>query len=203
MDWDLTDAISDAYVFMDNGTENVQVSDANGWANFTGVSGLVSVKVKYCGFWVNGTFSLTVSEETTLDVLCNLFDVTVKVVEAQQSAYLVGANVTVFNATSSQENRIATAITGSDGMVTLDNLPNNTLTFTLYGGSSYTVVIGNETQQISSDDLSLTVTANQNGTSADGNFSLIVFVAFVLPFKEKVHNKLKLKFREKRGDFGD
>lgn len=185
MDWDLTDAISNAYVFMNNGTEYVKISDENGWANYTGVSEDVTVKVRYYGFWVNGTFSLTVSGDTTLDVRCNLYDVTVKVVETQQSTHLVGANVTVFNATSSQENRIATGITGGDGTVMLSNLPNNTLTFTQYGGSSYTVVIGNETQQISGDDLSLTLTANQNSVSANGDFSLIVFVGVVLPLRKK------------------
>lgn len=175
MDWDLTDALPNAQVFMDNGTEYVKVSDGNGWANYTGVSGTVKVKVKYYGFWVNGTFSITVSEDTTINVKCKLYDVTVKVVETQQSAYLVGANVTVFNFTSSPSNKIATGITGNNGLLRFSNLPNSTLTFTQYAGVSYAIVIGNETRQVSSEDLTLTLTANQNSITVTTDYSLITF----------------------------
>ncbi|MEM2953162.1 MAG: hypothetical protein QXM52_04115 [Candidatus Bathyarchaeia archaeon] len=174
MDWDLSDAVSNAHVFMNNGTDHVKVSDENGWANYTGVSGAITVKVQYYGFWVNGTFSITVSGDTTIDVKCNLYDVTVKVVETQQSAYLLGANVTVFNSTSNQANRMATGITGNGGIVRFSNLPNNTLTFTQYAGSSYAIIIGNETKQVSSEDLNLTLTANQNSIKVNTEYSLMV-----------------------------
>lgn len=174
MDWDLTDVILNARVFMDNGTEYVKVSDVNGWANFTGVSGAVTVKVQYYGFWVNGTFSITVSGDTTIPVRCNLYDVTVKVVETQRSAYLVGANVTVFNSTSTPANKMATGIAGSNGLLNFSNLPNGTLTFTQYAGTSYTLVIGNETRQVSNEDLTLTLIANRNGITINTGYYLMV-----------------------------
>ncbi|MGB9854298.1 MAG: hypothetical protein ACPLRY_05795, partial [Candidatus Bathyarchaeales archaeon] len=148
--------------------------DVNGWANFTGVSGPVTVKVKYYGFWVNGTFSIEVSADTTIEVKCKLYDASVKVVETQHSAYLVGANVTVFNSTSTPSNKIATGITGNNGIARLNNLPNGTLTFTQYAGVSYTLVIGNETRQVSSEDLTLTLTANKNSITVNTQHSLMV-----------------------------
>ncbi len=174
MDWDLTDAVPNVQVFMNNGTEHVKFSDVDGWANFTGVSGAVTVKVQYYGFWVNGTFSITVSGDTTIPVRCNLYDVTVKVVETQRSAYLVGANVTVFNSTSTPANKMATGIAGSNGLLNFSNLPNGTLTFTQYAGASYTLVIGNETRQVSNEDLTLTLIANRNGITINTGYYLMV-----------------------------
>lgn len=173
MDWDLADAVSNAQVFINNGTDYVKVSDENGWANYTGLSGLVTVKVKYYGFWVNGTFSLTVSQDTVINVRCNLYDVTVKVVEAMRSAYLVGANVTVFNATSSPANKIESGVTGNSGTVMFKNLPNATLTFTQYSGFFYSIIIGNETRLVSSDNSKLTLVSNQNSLTVNTNSLLI------------------------------
>jgi len=137
MDYSMTDAISDAQVTINNGTDHVQASNGNGWANYTGVGGAVTVKVQYFGFWVNGTFSVIMDSDKTIDVQCKLYDVTVLVQEGVQNAYLVSANVTVFNSTSVEGNEITSGTTGNNGQVQLLNLPNNTLTFTQYGGASY------------------------------------------------------------------
>ncbi len=174
-DWDLTDAIPNAYFTMNNGTDYVQVSDNNGWANYTGVSGTVTVKVQYFGFWVNGTFSVTMDSDETIDVQCKLYDVTVLVQEGAQNAYLTSANVTVYNSTSVQGNKITSGITGNNGQVQLLNLPNNTLTFTQYGSASYSLVIGNTTQLVSSENQTIILTANQNSISANNNYSIIAF----------------------------
>jgi hypothetical protein len=155
-DWDITDAIQNAIVTMNNGTGYNIISDANGWANYTGVSGSVTVTVTYYGFVVNGT-SLSISIDTTLNLKCNLYDVTVKTVEALHLAALVNANVTVFNATS---NSIRTGITNSTGYVRLLNLPNNTLTFTMYDGVGS--VIANVSRAVSSDEQSEIITMTQN-----------------------------------------
>jgi len=198
MDWDLTDAIANAYVTMNNETDYVQVSDSNGWANYTGVNGIVTIKVQYYGFWVNGTFSVTVSADTTIDVQCNLYDISVKTVEAQQSAYLVSANVTVFNATSDAPNKIATGTTGSNGIVELANLPNNTLTFTQYGGSSYTLIIGNITQPVSNENQTLTITADKNNVGTNNSYFIIAFAGTTIPLKGGfVTRRLKKKRRNK------
>jgi hypothetical protein len=49
-----------------------------GWANFTGV-GDTSVKVEYQDVWVNGTFTVAMDSDKTIDVICNVYSLTVKV----------------------------------------------------------------------------------------------------------------------------
>jgi len=181
-DWDLTDNIQGAIVYKDSDTKT---SDSNGWANWTLVSGIVQIKVKYYGFWVNGTFSVTMDSDKTIDVKCKLYDVTVKVQETQHNAYLVSANVTVFNASSTSGNKIKSGITGSTGQVSFTNLPNNTLVFTQYGGSSYTIVIGNTTQTVSSEDQSITLTSNQNYVSTSSPYSIIALLGLIIPLKKR------------------
>jgi hypothetical protein len=198
MDYDLTDAISGAYVYKDS---DVKVSDSNGWANWTLVSGTVSIKVKYFGFWVNGTFSVTMDSDKTIYVKCNLFDVTVNVRETVRSAKLANVNVIVFNGTSSSSNKIKSGISDNNGQVVLTNLPNNTLTFTLYGGSSYSLVIGNTTQLINSDGYSFTVNANQNYVNVSAYNSLVVYIVgscvFVNPLNESLLSRLSKRIKKK------
>jgi hypothetical protein len=181
-DWDLTDNIQGAIVYKDSDTKT---SDSNGWANWTNAYGTVQIKVKYFGFWVNGTFSVTMDSDKTIDVKCKLYDVTVKVQEAQHNAYLVSANVTVFNASSTKANKIKSGITGSTGQVSFTNLPNNTLVFTQYGGSSYSIVIGNATQAVSSENQSVTLTSNQNYVSTSNPYSIIALLGLIIPLKKR------------------
>jgi hypothetical protein len=177
-DWDLTDNIQGAYVYKES---DVKVSDANGWANWTLQTGTVQVKVQYFGFWVNGTFSVTMDSDKTIDVQCKLYDVTVLVQESVQNAYLASANVTVYNSTSGQGNKITSGVTGNNGQVELLNLPNNTLTFTQYGGASYSLVIGNTTQLVSSENQTITLTANQNNVNTNNSYSIIAFAGIRFP----------------------
>jgi len=182
-DYDLRDVISGAIVSMNNGTEYNSTSDINGWANYTGVSGSVNVRVLYFGFWVNGTFSVGMDSDKTIDVQCKLYDVTVLVQEGVQNAYLASANVTVYNSTSVQGNKITSGVTGNNGQVQLLNLPNNTLTFTQYGGASYSLVIGNTTRLVSSENQTITLTADQNNVNTNNSYSIIAFMNFsVIPY---------------------
>lgn len=198
MDWDLTDAISEAYVYMNS---EVKVSDSNGWANWSLVTGTVQVKVRYYGFWVNGTFLITMDSDKTIYVRCNLYDVVVDVRESIHNAKLIGVNVTVFNSTSIEENKIKSGITDFNGQVLLTNLPNNTLTFTQYGGSEYTIVIGNATQLISSEDYSFTVICNQNYVSTTSNYAILVYMgSFVVshPLNKNLDKKLSKRIKTNR-----
>ena len=195
MDYDLTDAISDALVYKDS---DVKTSDSNGWANWTLVSGTVQIKVRYHGFWVNGTFSVTMDSDKTINVQCKLYDVTVLVQEGVQNASLASANVTVYNSTSVQGNKITSGLTGNNGQVQLLNLPNNTLTFTQYGGASYSLVIGNTTQLVSSENQTITLTADQNNINTNNNYSIIAFAGMTIPFKSSfVTNRLKKKMQKR------
>lgn len=197
MDYDLIDAISGALVYKDS---DVKTSDANGWANWTLVSGTVQIKVQYYGFWVNGTFSLSMNSDKTIYVRCKLYDVTVLVQEGVQNAYLAGANVTVYNSTSVQGNKITSGVTGNNGQVQLLNLPNNTLTFTQYGGASYSLVIGNITQLVSSENQTITLTADQNNVNTNNNYSIIAFVGMTIPFKSSFVTKRPKKKMQKRSE---
>jgi len=195
MDYDLTDAISGAYVYKDN---DVLVSDSNGWANWTLVSGTVNINISYYGFWVNGTFSVTMDSDKTINVQCNLFDVVVNVRETVRSAKLANVNVTVFNASSTEGNKIKSGISDSNGQIILTNLPNNTLTFTLYGVSSYSLVIGNTTQLINSEGYTFTANANQNYVSTTSYSYLIVYVVgsiFVNPLNEGFKSRLSKRIK--------
>jgi hypothetical protein len=196
-DWDLSDNIQGAYVYKDS---DVQISDVNGWANWTLVSGTVQIKVRYFGFWVNGTFSVTMDSDKTIDVRCKLYDVTVLVQEGVQNAYLAGANVTVYNSTSVQGNKITSGVTGNNGQVQLLNLPNNTLTFTQYGGASYSLVIGNTTRLVSSENQTITLTADQNNINTNNSYSIIAFVGMAIPFKSSFVTKRLKKKMQKRSE---
>ena len=196
MDLDLTDPIQGAYVYKDS---DVKISDVNGWANWTLVSEVVTVQVKYFGFLVNET-SINVNSDKTIDVRCNLFDVTVNVKENVRNAKLSNVNVTVYNGTSVGGNKIKSGISNNNGQVTLTNLPNNTLTFTEYGGSIYTLVIGNATQLIGSDDYAFTIVCNQNYVGTTSNYSILVWVGgIMIPLEGSfVTKRLKRKMYKKR-----
>ena len=169
-DWDLVDSISGAYVCKDL---DVKVSDANGWANWTGVSGTVFIKVKWYGAWVNGTFSIVVDSDKTIDVQCNIFDIVVTTIEGLQNAVLQYVNVTVYNGTSVPGNRIRTGITNSSGMVYLANVPNSTLTFTCYDEASPQHVIANVTRTIVTENQAETIICDQNYITATYSWSII------------------------------
>jgi hypothetical protein len=196
-DWDLTDNIQGAHVYKDS---DVQISDENGWANWTLVSGTVQIKVNYYGFWVNGTFSVTMDSDKTIYVQCKLYDVTVLVQESVQNAYLAGANVTVYNSTSVQGNKITSGVTGNNGQVQLLNLPNNTLTFTQYGGASYSLVIGNTTRLVSSENQTIPLTADKNNVNTNNNYSIIAFVGMAIPLKGSFITKRLKKKMQKRSE---
>jgi len=197
MDWDLVDNIQGACVYKNS---DVLVSDINGWANWTLQTGTVQIKVSYYGFWVNGTFSVTMDSDKTINVQCKLYDVTVLVQESVQNAYLAGANVAVYNSTSVQGNKITSGVTGNNGQVQLLNLPNNNLTFTQYGGASYSLVIGNTTQLVSSENQTITLTADQNNVNTNNNYSIIAFAGMTIPFKSSFVTKRLKKKMQKRSE---
>jgi len=170
MDFDNATAIQGAYVYKDSA---VKASDVNGWANWTLVSGTVAIKVKYYGAWVYGILSLTVNSDTTRYLKCNIFDIQVTTIENLQSAWLQYANVTVYNGTSTPSNKITTGITGANGVVSLLNVPNSTLTFTVYDGATPKHVIANVTRTITTENQAETITCTQNAVSTTLNAAIV------------------------------
>jgi len=167
MDWDLTDSIQGAYVYVDS---DVKISDANGWANWTGISGSVYIKVKWYGVWVNGTFLVVVNSDKTIDIQCNIFDITVTTIEGEQGALLQYVNVTVYNTTNSM---IQTGTTDSDGKAYLTNVPNSTLTFTCYEGASSQQIIANVTRTITTENQAETIICDQNYVTVSQEWNIL------------------------------
>lgn len=177
MDWDLTDAISNAQVTMNNGTNNVKTSSSGGWANYTSVTGTVTVSVTYYGKNVNGT-SITVSADTTKNLKCKLYDVTITAKPNNEIGILSGVNVTAYNDTGTASGKIKSGITVDyTGQTTLTNLPNATLRFILRVKSDYTIIIANVTKTISSDGQTESIAGTQNYVTV--NVTPILFVGFI------------------------
>jgi hypothetical protein len=152
-DWDLIDCIQGAYVYMNS---EWKISDENGWANWTDVSGTVAINVKWFGIWVNGTFTVKMDSSKTIDIRCNIFDIIVTCIEGQRQAFLQYANVTVF----AGGNKIQSGITGKDGKVHLANVPNSTLTFVAYDANNEPIANVNRT--ITSEEQNETITCDKN-----------------------------------------
>jgi len=179
-DYDLIDNIQNARVYITNATGTYsKLSDINGWANFTSF-GSTNVKVEYYGFWVNGTFTINVDSDKTIDVKCNLYDVTFNIKDNNNRGYLVGANVTIFNSTNKiEKNKISSGITDSNGQVILMNLPNNTLNIVVYDGAPSPSIIGEVGKLISYDGQIENIICNPWATS-NNFFSIYVHIAAII-----------------------
>jgi hypothetical protein len=200
-DWDLTDAISGAIVYKDTDTKT---SNGGGWANWTGVSGTVAVKVKYYGFWVNGTFNINVDADKTINIKCKLYDVTVTAKPNNEIGVISGANVTAYNNTGNSNGKIKSGITATiTGQVTLTNVPNATLRFIMYAKSDYSIIIANTTQLISSDDYSFNIIGNQNYATItlSSDYSIIIWISglTVSSFLVIAFIMIYRKFRKQKG----
>jgi len=92
IDWN-NDIIVGATVYANESTLN---SDSDGWAIFTGYDpdSVVNVKVKYQNVWVNGTFSVTMDSDKTIDVKCKVYRLTVYVTN-QNGVEMSGATLSL------------------------------------------------------------------------------------------------------------
>jgi hypothetical protein len=193
IDYDMTDDISGAYVNMDNGTEHVQISDINGWANWTSVSGTISVEVTYFGFVVNGT-SINVDSDKTVDLRCNLYDVIFTAKETVQTALLQNANISIWNVTSGGS-MITSGLTNIFGVVVLNNLPNNTLSVLVYGDS---VLIESQTFGCTSDEQSVSVSCDDFTVTINfDNWQIPIVVTGVITVTTKRMEKKEVESNEK------
>src|SRR5919108_4527 len=156
----LTDSIAGAYVYVNSSASK---TNATGWTSWTAIGGFVQIRVQYFGYLVNGTFTIALDSNKTIDIRANIYDVTVTTRPANQQGILQTANVTVYNSTTyAPSNMIATGITGSNGRVTLKDVPTGTLFFTSYARSDYSVLISQISQNITANGQSVTLVATQN-----------------------------------------
>ncbi len=176
--WSLTDTITGALVYKDS---QVQVSSSNGWANWTSVGGIVQIKVQYYGYWVNGTFPVTLDSNKTLDIRANIYNITVTVRPANQEGVLQSVNVTVYNSTQyGPASRIATGLTDANGRLSLQDVPNGTLFFTSYAKSDYSILISGFSQTVSTNGQSISLIADQNAGTATLPWEVFFIASFVL-----------------------
>jgi hypothetical protein len=162
-DWDLTDNIQGALVYKDSDSKT---TDANGWANWTDAAGTAAIKVNWFGEWINGTFSITMDGDKTIDVRCNIFDVYLTCVEENHHANLQNVNATAFAGGS----KVTSGITDAHGSTHLVNVPNGTLTFIAYDGNNN--VIANTTRTIASEDQFETLICNENYANLQINWQI-------------------------------
>jgi hypothetical protein len=62
--------------------ETTLMSDGNGWVNFTKhyiLNSIISVNVAFQDLWVNGTFTVTMDGHKTIDAVCQVYSLTLKV----------------------------------------------------------------------------------------------------------------------------
>jgi nitroreductase len=142
-DWEQKEVISGSLVFKDS---EKKISNANGWVNWTGVSGVVTIKVKYYGYWVSDVIAIYMNETKTIDLKCNVFDLTMICLGNSDGTFLQNANVTIFKSTSLVDNKIKTGKTDEKGEVKLLKIPNGTITITVYDGDNQ--VIANITKTL-------------------------------------------------------
>lgn len=176
--WSLTDTIPGALVYKDS---QIQVSSSNGWANWTSVGGIVQIKVQYFGYWVNGTFPVTLDSNKTLDIRANIYNITVTVRPANQEGVLQSVNVTAYNSTQyGSSSKIATGITDANGRVSFQDVPNGTMFFASYAKLDYSILISESSQTVSSNGQSISLIADQNAGTTTLPWEVFFIASFVL-----------------------
>jgi len=185
--WSLTDTISGASVYVNS---SVRVSSQIGWANWTSLGGIVLVKVQYFGYWVNGTFPITLDSNKTLDIRAKIYDLTITVQPADQHGVLQSANVTAYNSTQyTPSNKIATGITGLNGQVTLRDVPNGTILFASYAKSDYSILISQSSQTVSSQAQPISLLASQNAGTTAIPWDIYIIVSITLGGGSSILNR--------------
>lgn len=109
--------IAGATVYINNGTQYQFTSDSNGLASLSRIVGgtSVSVKVKWEGCWVNGTWATTMSSTKTIDAKCNVWSFTIN---ARDNGG-VGLSLSSTNVVWKWPNGTTSNVTRSDGSLTM------------------------------------------------------------------------------------
>jgi len=139
-DWDLTDNIQGAKVYLDGA---LKISDPNGWANYTRPSGQnYIIKVSHLGYWINNSLIL-LDQDKIVDVKCKLHDGEAWIRDYENFTNIVDAPVKFYNSTNHE---LASGTTDANGKCSFTNLPNATLIFKVWRNntlvfSGYTPVL--------------------------------------------------------------
>jgi len=68
-----------------SGTERNKIVDSNGWFNWTNTfiqnQEVTNIRVSFQNIWVNGTWSITMDSDKTINVICNVYSLTVYITD--------------------------------------------------------------------------------------------------------------------------
>jgi len=143
MDWGMKTPIADAVVHLD-GEE--KVSDSDGYVEWEGLAGNVTVRVSFLGVWVSDPMDVEVDEDKTVEVQCRFFDVYVQAL-TQEDKPAQDVKLTL----SLNGSLLGSAITNQTGYAFFRDIPASNLTLTAYGGEGYKVKLGEWTIEVSMD----------------------------------------------------
>lgn len=83
--------LTEATIYMDNGTEYSQTVNSQGWANWTSITAAtVNVYAKWYGYLVNSTFQITMDTDKTVNVTCRTYPLTL-----DGTRYWIAGNATI------------------------------------------------------------------------------------------------------------
>lgn len=81
-----------------SGSEHNKTVDSGGWANWTNTfthnQAVTAIKVLFQGLWVNGTWSITMDSDKTINVTCNVYSLTVYVT-SHEGVAIPGASLSL------------------------------------------------------------------------------------------------------------
>ena len=192
MDWDMENPIANAAVHLDDG--EAKTSDGEGYAEWSNLTGTVTVRVSYLSVWVSDPINIEMDMNRTVEVQCRFYDVYVQAVwpdgrPAQNLKFTFSFNDTL----------LGSAITNQTGHAYFQNLPASNLTLTAYGGSNHTVKLGEWTVEVYADDQIIDpfVSENNAGTGIPPAYPAVVAAALtivaltaLLKFRLKRHNEI-------------
>lgn len=120
--------LTEAVIYIDNGTEYSQTVNSQGWANWTNISSdTVDVHATWYGYTVNSTFQITLDADQTLNVTCNCYPFTL-----DSTTYWIAGNATVDTYSwNSTTKKFVITFTGAETTYTLKSSTTSYPTYVL------------------------------------------------------------------------
>jgi hypothetical protein len=129
VDWE-DNVLTEATIYMNNGTEYSKTVDSQGWTNWTHITASsVDVYVTWYDYTVNETFTITMDSHKTLDVTCKCYPFTL-----DGTRYWIAGDATVdSHSWDAATKEIVITFTGAGGTYTLKSSASSKPTYILNG----------------------------------------------------------------------
>ncbi|MEM3871157.1 MAG: DUF3131 domain-containing protein [Nitrososphaeria archaeon] len=144
LDWDKTDPIPNAKVYLNN---DIKESDIEGSVEWTNITGKVTLRISYMNIWVTEPIQLEIDSNKNIEIQCKLYDVYVRITTA--AGQPLPQIKLVFSLNGQQ---FPYAITNQTGYAYFKNLPMSNLTLEAYRGQDYTTKICEWVKEIYQDE---------------------------------------------------